>query len=270
MDGKTPGEQTGRLAGLLREQLNDMMAAAYGLSELLPADGKSADYLAVLNRGLCRQLRVVRRLELDHKLSSEDEIRLLPEPVDLVALCRGLMEEVGGIVRTLGIRAEFVTGLNELVVCADGARLEDMLLCLISNSVQAMKAGGELLLSLETRGDQAIFLLADNGGGATAEALAEFFGAAEEECDIPEHASMGAGLPLARKIAALHGGFLLADNYEGKGMRLVVSISTRLPGRTGELRTPGVAMREEGWNKTLVELSECLPASFYAPKELDA
>ena len=52
-------------------------------------------------------------------------------------------------------------------------------------------------------------------------------------------------------------------------MRLVVSISTELPGTEG-LRTLRPVVREEGWNKTLVELSECLPNSFFAPKEFDA
>ena len=269
MDGKTRRERTGRLAGLLREQLNDMVAATHGLSELLPGDGLGADYLAVINRGICRQLRMVHRLELEHRLSSEDEIRLVTAPVDLAAMCRELMDEVAGIVRALGVRAEFFSESEELIVCADRARLEDLLLFLISNSLQAMKSGGELSLTLEKRGDQAIFLLSDNGGGASPEAMAEFFGASEEELDIPEHPTMGAGLALARKIAALHGGFVLADNYEGKGMRLVVSISTELPGTEG-LRTLRPVVREEGWNKTLVELSECLPNSFFAPKEFDA
>ena len=76
---------------------------------------------------------ILRRLKLEHRLSSEDEIRLMTAPVDLSALCRELMEEVAGVVCTLGIRAEFSSGLAEFVVCADRARLEDMLLFLISN-----------------------------------------------------------------------------------------------------------------------------------------
>lgn len=269
MDGKTRREQIGRLAGLLGEQLNDMAAAAHGLSELLPSDGIGADYLAVINRCMCRQMRVLRRLKLEHRLSSEDEIRLLTEPVDLVVLCRELMEEVAGTVRALGIRAKFFSGPEEFIVCADRARLEDMLLFLISNSVEAMKEGGELLLTLERRGDQALFLMTDNGGGASPETMAEFFGTAEEELDVPEHPTMGAGLPLARKIAALHGGFILADNYEGQGMRLVVSISTELPNGAEALRAPRPVVHEGGWNKTLVELSECLPATFFSQKEID-
>lgn len=268
MSERTPRERNGRLAGLLREQLNDMMAAAHGLGENLPGGSREAEYLSVITRNLCRQLRVVRCLELEHRLSSEDEIRLTLAPVDLAAMCRELMDEVEGIVRPLGICAKFETALNELAVYADRARLEDMILFLISNSVKAMKQGGELSLTLEKRSGKALFVLSDTGGGASPETLAEFFGEAGEEYEIPEVPSLGLGLPLARKIAALHGGFVLADSYEGRGMRLVVSISAELAGNGGELRAPRPEIREGNWSRAVVELSEYLPASFFAPKEL--
>lgn len=267
MNEKTPRERNGRLAGLLREQLNDMMAAAHGLGEGLACGSREAEYLAVINRNLCRQLRMVRCLELEHKLSSEDEVRLTLAPVDLVAMCQELMEEVESIVGPVGIKAVFETGLKELVVYADRARLEDMILSLISNSVKAMGKSGLLSLGLEKREDKALFILTDNGGGASAAAVAEFFGEAEEEYDIPKEPTLGLGLSLARKIAALHGGFTLADSYEGRGMRLVVSISSKLTGDDRALRTPRPEIREGGWSKVVVELSEWLPASFFALKE---
>ena len=268
MNERTPRERNGRLAGLLREQLNDMMAAAHGLGEGIPSGSREAEYLAVINRNLCRQLRMVRRLELEHRLSSEDEVRLILAPVDLVSMCRELMEEVESIVRPLGITATFETGLHEFVVYADRARLEDMLLSLVSNSVEAMRNGGLLSLTLERRAGKALFILTDNGAGASPAAVAEFFGEAEEEYDIPEEPTLGLGLSLVRKIAALHGGFALVDSYEGRGMRLAVSISCELSGNDRELRTPRPEIREGGWSKAVVELSECLPASFFASEEL--
>lgn len=268
MNERTPRERNGRLAGLLREQLNDMMAAAHGLGEGIPSGSREAEYLAVINRNLCRQLRMVRRLELEHRLSSEDEVRLILAPVDLAAMCRELMEEVEGILRPMGIKVMFETDLHEFVICADRARLEDMILYLVSNSVRAVKNDGAICLTLGKQSGKALFTLSDNGGGASAEALAGFFGEGEEEYDIPKEPTLGMGLSLVRKIAALHGGFALADSYEGQGMRLVVSISAELPGDEAQLRTPRPEIREENWSRAVVELSEYLPASFFAPKEL--
>ena len=272
MNEKTPRENAGRMAGLLREQLNDMMAAAYELSSVLKESEKGKKYLSVINRGLCRQLRMVRRLELEHKLTSEDEIRIMPRPVNLTQMCRELMEEVEGLVCGLGIKVAFSASADSIIVCADRSRLEDMLLSLISNSVRAIGRDGEIELSLERKDGRIIFVLSDNGGGATADAMAGFFGQSEEENDIPEEPTLGLGLPLARRIAALHNGFVLADNYEGKGMRLVVSIADDLPDIGGgkTLRGNRPHIDEGGWSKTLVELSDCLPVSAFEPEEFNA
>jgi len=269
---KTPRENIGRMAGLLREQLGDMVAAAYELSSMMKENEKGKKYLSVINRGLCRQMRMVRRLELEHGLTSEDEVRVLPTPVDVTQTCAELMKEVEGLVYSLGIRVSFSAPVEPIVVCADKNRLEDMLLCLISNSVRAIGQNGEIALSLERKDGRVIFLLSDDGGGAKPDALAGFFGKAEEETDIPEDPTLGLGLPLARRIAALHNGFVLADNYEGKGMRLVVSISDNLPDMGGgkTLRGNRPHIDEGGWSKALVELSDCLPISLFEPEEFNA
>jgi len=269
---KTPRENAGRMAGLLREQLTDMVAAAYELGDVLRESEKGKKYLSVINRRLCQQLRMVRRLELEHKLTSEDEIRIVLHPVDVSLMCRELMEEVEGLVCGLGIKVAFSEPAKPIVVCADRNRLEDMLLSLISNSARAIGRDGEIELTLERKDGRVIFCLTDNGGGATPDAMAGFFGHAEEESEIPEDPTLGLGLPLARRIAALHNGFVLADNYEGKGMRMVVSISDDLPdmggGRT--LRGSRPHIDEGGWSKAMVELSDCLPISVFEPEEFNA
>jgi signal transduction histidine kinase len=179
---------------------------------------------------------------------------------------------VSSLLRVLGIRLEFTAPVQPVVVCADWNRLEDLLLSLISNAVRAIGRDGEILFSLEQKGGRVIFRISDNGGGADSRAMAEFFGLAEEETEVPEEPTLGLGLSLARRIAALHGGFVLADNYEGKGMQLVVSISDDLPDMGGgkTLRGNRPHIDEGGWSKALVELSECLPASMFVPEEFDA
>lgn len=268
MTSPLPREQSGRLAGLLREQLNEMMAAADELGVLLADSEKGQDYLAVLNRGLYRQLRLARRLALFHALESEDEVRLRLRPTDLVALCRDLAHQAEGLLRPLDISLAFRTPLRELLTAADPDRIEDMLLALLSNSVKAIGRGGHIELALEKRGQNAVFLLTDDGGGVSGEALAEFFGQEEEELDVPEHPTAKLGLPLARTIAALHGGFLLADHYAGQGVRQAASIPLQDCAGPRSFQSRPV-LAEGGPNKVLVELSDCLPADFFRPRELD-
>ena len=268
MNEHLPRAESGRLAGLLRDQLHEMTAAAHGLGELLSMSPKGQEYLAVINRGLCSQLRLVRHLELDYRLSSEDEIRLVMRPMDLVELCRDVMEQTESLVRALNIRAVFRTGLDELEMNADRSRLEDMLLCLISNAVKAVGRDGEIVLTLECRDERAFLMLSDNGGGLSDRALAEFFGQREED-DIPPGAGLGLGLPLARRIAALHGGAVIADSYEGRGARVAVALPVQRVPPDALFSDPPLRDEDGGWNKALVELADCLPALFFLPEELD-
>lgn len=268
MSDHLPRAETGRLAGLLRDQLNKMMAAANSLGDLLSMSPKGLEYLAVINRGLCSQLRLARHLDLDYQLSSEDEVRLRLRPVDLVELCRELARQVESVTHVLRVSMEFRTDLEELVMNADRERLEDLLLYLISNSVKAAGEDGRIVLTLERRRDRVIFLLSDNGGGLDAAALSEFFGQREED-EIPPGTGLGRGLPLARKIAALHGGAIIADSYENQGTRLAVALPFQAPDASGALNSRWPVIHEEGWNKVLVELSDCLPIQSFVPEELD-
>lgn len=263
-------DQSSRLAGLMREQLNEMMTAAHELGDIVSMSEKGQDYLALINRGLYRQLRLTRHLELLHLLTSEDEIRLNLRPAELVSLCRDLMAQVESVLRVRDLRVTFHTTLDSLITSADRVRIEDMLLCLISNSVHAVKEGGAIDLTLEQRGGRVLFLLTDNGGGVSDAVMAEFFECADAEDEGPAEVTMKLGLPLARKIAVLHGGFVIADNYAGKGVRLAVILPVQdVEAQHGRLRAPAPELNESGWNRVLVELSDALPARSFLPKELD-
>lgn len=255
----------GRLTLELRERLQEMTAAAHALAFDVAGNERALGYLAVLNRAICAQLRLIRQIELDGRLNSPDEIRLQRSQVDLVALCQDVMKRSDSLTRPLlDIRAEFSSPLTTLVTCADRNALEAMLLCFITNAVQAIGRGGSIRLGLEHQEEQAVFTVTDSGGGLDPAALAGLFDTWEEQ-DHPVR-----GLLLGRRIAELHGGALMADNTEDGGARLTVSIPiTEQEG--GALRgqilrsKPIPADHDGGWDSALVALSGCLPPQAFAP-----
>lgn len=253
-----------RLTGGLRTQLQEMTAASHALASSLAGNEKAESYLAVLNKGICAQLRLVRRLELDGRLSSPDEIRLRCGPVDLVELCRNLMERADRLTRPLlDIRSEFSTTLTALPTLADKAALEEMLLDFVANGVRAIGRSGTVRLKLERRGnreDQAVFTVTDTGGGLDSAVLAGLFDPEEAQPETPAR-----GLLLARQIAELHGGTLAAGNTEAGSACLVVSIPIveRMGGR---LNTPGPRVDAGGWDSALVALSGLLPLQAFRPE----
>lgn len=261
-------ERYGRMAAMLREQLNDMLSSAHGLGQLLGGDRRGAEHLAVLNHRLLEQLRMTEHMEMLYLLSGEDELRLHPGDVDLVALCRDLMEQVTDLAQLVGVTARFESGQDELVVYADGEKLSRMVLYLISNALSALSGSGTLRLSVKKQKDQAVIILDDNGGGLDAETLAAFFDQGEEEVDVPEQPTLGLGLPLARKIVSLHGGNLLVDNYAGEGLRVYVTVPCGQAQPPTLLHTDILPRQQSGWNRVLVELSPNLPTSFFTHEEL--
>lgn len=257
-------------ARLLREQLNEMMAAGQALGPALAGQERQGAYLAVINRGMCRMLRLIRRWEADERLGSPDELRLDRAAVDLAALCRELMDQVRPLSALLGVGAQFSTALPMLPALADRGALEDMLLELISGALRSCAAaggGGSLQLELARQENKAVFTLTDTGGGLDARTMAGLF-APPEELDGEERdgEDPGAGeLFLAQRVAALHGGILIADNQPQRGVRLVVSIPI-LERVGGALRSPlAVPVEEGGWSKALVALSDCLPLQAFLP-----
>lgn len=255
-----PQSDTARLTQGLREHLQEMTAASQALGSGLAGNEKAAQYLAVLNRAICAQLRLVRRIELDGRLNSPDEIRLERTLVDLVELGRGTAERADALTRPfLDIKTEFSSALPALPTLADGGALEDMLLGFVSNSVRAIGRAGSIRLELEQAEDRAVFTVTDTGGGLDPEVLAGLFDPQEE----PE--SPARGLILARRIAELHGGTLVAGTAEPSGARLAVSIPI-VEQTGGGLRSPRLRVDSGGgWDPALVALSECLPAQAFLP-----
>lgn len=256
-----PDSGMDRLTRGLREQLQTMTAAVYALAPQLAGNEKAAGYLAVLDRAICVQLHLVLQAELAQRLYSENEMRVVPAPVDLAALGRDVMKKADALTRPLlEIKAEFSSSLAALPAHADQAALEEMLLVFISNSVRAIGRNGTIRLDLEQQRDQAVFTMTDTGGGLEPEALAGLFDPDED----PE--ALVRGLLLARRIAELHGGTLVAGNTEAGGARLAVSLPI-VERAGGILRSPVIPADGGGWDPVLVALAGCLPQSAFLPPD---
>lgn len=250
----------------LRDQLQEMTAAAYALASTLTGQEKALRYLAVIDRGLCRQRRLLRQLELAHRLSSQDEIRLFLAPVDLAQLCGALMDQTDTLVAPLDICARLRTSLTTLPTMADRDALEEMLLALIANSVSAIQAAGrpgDIQLELEQRDRNALLTLTDNGCGMEEEALADLF--QDQDDDDPDLEISHHGLSLARRIAALHGGSMVVEARGGQGFRLAISLPL-LEKVGGVLHSPALPQESD---RVLVALSDCLPPESFLPEAHD-
>jgi len=108
---------------------------------------------------------------------------------------------------------------------ADRTRLKEILINLLSNAIKFTELGGAInVLVRRTEEGGAAFVVRDNGRGMTeaeVEIALERFGQVDGGL-ARRHEGSGLGLPLARKLAELHGGSLTLKSETGRGTKATV------------------------------------------------
>ena len=258
------------------QQVSSQLRASLGnihraLDKLAPPERRDADpdvdyHAALLCQSYYRILRLADNLADAVDLDAPGAARLTNG--DIAGLCREVMERAEQPAELLGLRLAFQCGKKSHIIEMDSARLERLLLNLLSNAFKFTPKGG--LVSLEVRLDpqNVVLSLSDTGCGIAPELLETVFDRYRftQRLDPPPH-GLGLGLPICRRIAREHGGSLLLTSREGEGTTVTVSLPNR--------RSAGAAMRTYvvelggGYNRTLVELSDALPRQAFAQKFLD-
>lgn len=258
MDRETIDRGAQRTAAELRVQLAQMTAASQ-LLERCAWDEKSRGYLAAMNQGICRMLRIVGRLELSERLAGQ-EARAELAAADLGALTAELGARMEGLLERAGIYLT-VSAPERLGARADEDLVRQMLLELVAN---AAKAGKNVSVTLERSGERAVFTVADDGPGIDPGRVAYLFSSAEEQ--VPDWRRGGVGIAIAHRIAALHGGTLMADCAPGRGLRVTASIPLNR-GEGEALKSPALGWDRGGFDEAMVGLSHLLPAGAFTPED---
>ena len=123
---------------------------------------------------------------------------------------------------------------------ADAARLEQVIVNLLTNAAKYTDDGGRLWLSVSREDDTAVLRVRDTGVGVAPELLPrifDLFTQAERSLDRAE-GGLGIGLCLVQRLVDLHGGTVEASSVVGQGsefvVRLPVAPSPAAPMGTGD------------------------------------
>ncbi len=110
---------------------------------------------------------------------------------------------------------------DKAVPCNLDERLfKQALLNLMINAVQAMSAGGELLLKVAQSRDEATVEVIDTGPGISAEHLAKVF----QAYFSTKQGGSGLGLPFTRRVVHEHQGTISVESEPGKGTRFLIAL----------------------------------------------
>jgi signal transduction histidine kinase len=174
--------------------------------------------------------------ELDHltvlvgdltTLARADEGRanLLLEPLDLGELTAEVVRDMGALADVLGVNLTAETG--PAPITGDRARLRQLLMILVDNSLKYAHQGGAVHVRSCIEGHRAELSVSDDGDGiapADQKRIFERFYRADGE-RTRSKGGTGLGLAIGKWITEAHGGRITVESHPGKG----TTFHVRLP-----------------------------------------
>ena len=113
---------------------------------------------------------------------------------------------------------------GELWVLGDALRLEIIIANLLDNAVKYSPKGGDVTAQLSMSGDVAVLKVQDHGIGIAAEDMERLFVRFSRVNTLADVPGTGLGLYLARELARLHKGEIVAASTPGEGSEFVLSL----------------------------------------------
>jgi nitrogen-specific signal transduction histidine kinase len=110
-------------------------------------------------------------------------------------------------------------------IYADPAQINQVLVNLVVNALQAMPEGGKLFIKTFNQGDYVSLIVEDTGTGMSKEILNKIFTPFFTTKDVGQ--GTGLGLPVVHGIVISHGGSIHVESKLGQGTRFEI----QLPGR---------------------------------------
>ncbi len=145
------------------------------------------------------------------------------EPVDVRELAERVVQLMAYTAGTSGVELKLVGDDGVALVEGVADRLQQAVLNLVLNAIQAMPEGGRVSLEVERRGADVLLHVVDTGPGVPRELRDKLF----DMRVTTKPGGTGLGLPLVRMIAESHGGGISYSEAPGSGSEFTL----RLPGR---------------------------------------
>lgn len=215
----------GELAASLAHEIKNPLAGIQGAVDILIRRREAGDPERVALEGIRGEV-----VRIDATVRSLLD-RARPRAVNLIstslteivshAVSLGISQADGITARARQIVIEFDPPSDPMIMRIDAAQMEDAVLNLIINAIEAIDGHGRIIVRLSMARnskssdaqDEAIIEIEDNGRGITEENLARIF--------VPFYTTTkdgtGLGLPAVRRIARAHGGRIDVESAPGRG-----------------------------------------------------
>jgi signal transduction histidine kinase len=124
--------------------------------------------------------------------------------------------------KTINLVVEIEPHLPPFV--SDGTRIVQVLYNLLSSAARFSEPGGEIRLSVSSRGGRMLFVVEDEGAAMSEEMRAAILERADSPAISGRQRGAGLGLAIVRTFVNLHGGTITVERREPRGSRVVVNL----------------------------------------------
>ncbi len=220
-------EAIGSLAGGVAHDFNNLMTAVIGYSDLLLRrdDPETRAKLEAIRDAAVRASNLTRQL-----LAFSRRQMLQVDDLDLRDVVMKMDTLLGQLIGE-DVRLETLIGPEPVVVRADQAQLEQVVMNLAVNARDAMPGGGKLTIGVHADGESAVLTVTDDGIGMDSETEARAF--EPYFTTKPLTVASGLGLSTVHGIVGQSGGTIDLDSEPGRGtvvtIRLPLVTSPQLP-----------------------------------------
>ncbi len=218
----------------LRTPLTLMIAPLEALVEAPETPEGVREELRNVSRASYRLLKLVNDL-LDLAKLEGGGMLLRMGTVELERLISDCVRPFRPMLQRRGVRVQLEVP-TDLVTVADGERLEQVFLNLISNASKHVPDQGLIRISAQSCEGGVEVQVENSGEGVEPEDLERLFDRFAQALSSRgrRFGSTGLGLPLVRELVELHGGRLSVENHPGQS----VAFKVTLPGGQGNRLTP--------------------------------
>ncbi len=230
-------ELKSRFVSMVSHEIRTPLAAILSSAELLERYGArwpEEKRLTHLRRIQSTVQRLTALLEdvLWVSRAEAGRVRFHPKPLDLVAFCRELIEEMRLTAADSHHLILDLTALPEpkhLEAVLDDQLLRQILHNLLSNAIKYSPHGGPVRLALRREDDRIAFIVADRGIGIPASDQERLFEPFHRGGNVGAITGTGLGLNIVRRAVELHGGSIHVESREGEGTTITVVLPLRPP-----------------------------------------
>ena len=211
----------------LRNPLNTVLGWARLLGSGQLDSARTANAIYTIERNAKALARIIDDL-LDMSRMIGGIIRIEAQPVDLVAVIQGAIDEVHPAAQAKPLRLTFTCPVVPDPVTGDAIRLQQVFANLLSNAIKFTPSGGHVEVTLTSAGSCAEIRVADTGQGIDAVFLPNIFErfSQADSSTTRRQGGLGLGLAIVRALVERHGGTVQA---ESPGRGLGATFTVRLP-----------------------------------------